>query len=986
MLADSLTTKELRTSIFTNEHTFLFFAQAKDQCRLGLSESSEFWFAHGGTDWGWKRMLEVLDAEKRYLLDELELVSEVSRLGVFERQTFKEFNLIWLYFLRLFMSDAHKTRRLELERLEVGGQMLLRSLVQRKPGARFPQHLKISPNLFVLDGPGVEDVEKAGWDGGSWDGGSWNREKHTFIKGAVSPPLWFLLCEALLSRNSRVRSIDLSCKRLLPFIGLISDANPEIVSLTLRVCDVFRFEGSGMRLLGLNARDCLSEAGGWSLRNLCQLCLHGTMDSLQTPVDSFVQALCLLIKSSTKLQCLRVANCKGGSLLVTQICHALVNNKTMKELTLKNLNWLDLPIHSVRLNLKPDGKNYQGVAALAALFGLNKTLEKVDVSQNLVTTKALKLLCEGLEKKSLNLTQVDLGFSPFESFRELDLWLAELGGAQTLLNVNALVVFSTTRFKKGVAFEHPRLADSRTMRLQRAVSLRSAWLDKLVLSGVGLGNKGALSLAQGLETCASLRYFDLSRNRLEKEGPILALTRSLVKSRAVLKLRTVLLHTNLLQNQGVHALCECLLPQCAKLEHVSLAGNQVDSRLASGLDHLLANNLCPSLGKIDLSRNQMCGVGFFQSLATNCSLLDLQIQNSGLVSNQYISLGRALQTNCMLRTLNLANNKVGDAGIAALASALRCHNPPLQSLDLSSNFVGSKGLSVLAHALAENTNLNILKLARNEVCFNHATYSTDFHGLHHFVQALSRRTTQVFSLDLNFNSLGLNGAKKLLILFKTNPKIIKCTFRGNNLDEKISRKLSRALARNQSRSLQNLEYVLMSPPDFTHFLQKPEETPLPAQDLAPFFDHENEPGLNFSHRMSDSKLADSKKFSSRNDDSDSNLTNSVYRHKAPSKVGKASTKSFKLELSEMDLDFGQSFADRYDVNHFVHRADWETSMQDFADRYLAELGQSREDFEKSKFNASTGVSLLKKTQESKADPNLECLLEIAASVSKAGEV
>ena len=77
-------------------------------------------------------------------------------------------------------------------------------------------------------------------------------------------------------------------------------------------------------------------------------------------------------------------------------------------------------------------------------------------------------------------------------------------------------------------------------------------------------------------------------------------------------------------------------------------------------------------------------------------------------------LGRMLEKNATLQTLNLYGNQVGDAGAASLASALE-KNATLQTLYLDYNQVGDAGAASLASALEKNATLQKLNLGYNQV-------------------------------------------------------------------------------------------------------------------------------------------------------------------------------------------------------------------------------------------------------------------------------
>jgi Ran GTPase-activating protein (RanGAP) involved in mRNA processing and transport len=78
-----------------------------------------------------------------------------------------------------------------------------------------------------------------------------------------------------------------------------------------------------------------------------------------------------------------------------------------------------------------------------------------------------------------------------------------------------------------------------------------------------------------------------------------------------------------------------------------------------------------------------------------------------------MAFAETLTTNTSLQELWLANNSIGDAGVASLAEAL-CSNTTLTDLNLGCNRLTNEGASSLAGALHEaNVTLQTLTIAYN---------------------------------------------------------------------------------------------------------------------------------------------------------------------------------------------------------------------------------------------------------------------------------
>ena len=80
-------------------------------------------------------------------------------------------------------------------------------------------------------------------------------------------------------------------------------------------------------------------------------------------------------------------------------------------------------------------------------------------------------------------------------------------------------------------------------------------------------------------------------------------------------------------------------------------------------------------------------------------------------------LAEALEQNCTLRHLGLADNNIDDVGAIALSEALR-KNKSLKYLYLFDNNIGNAGAIALAQALKINKSLRVLELSGNNKISN----------------------------------------------------------------------------------------------------------------------------------------------------------------------------------------------------------------------------------------------------------------------------
>jgi Ran GTPase-activating protein (RanGAP) involved in mRNA processing and transport len=127
--------------------------------------------------------------------------------------------------------------------------------------------------------------------------------------------------------------------------------------------------------------------------------------------------------------------------------------------------------------------------------------------------------------------------------------------------------------------------------------------------------------------------------------------------------------------------------------------------------------------------------------------------NAGLNVNGCSALGTLLESGASkLKKLDLVDNDISDAGVAAFAHGLRTIGPSLKVLDLAGNSIRSEGLSALVAGLANCTSLERLDLSYN------GGFSSAAAGLRSLSDWLQRAALNLDELrlrDCNINDEGL---------------------------------------------------------------------------------------------------------------------------------------------------------------------------------------------------------------------------------------
>lgn len=150
-------------------------------------------------------------------------------------------------------------------------------------------------------------------------------------------------------------------------------------------------------------------------------------------------------------------------------------------------------------------------------------------------------------------------------------------------------------------------------------------------------------------------------------------------------------------------------------------------------------------------------------------------------------LSDALVHNRILKTLNLAGNKIRAKGAAGLAKVIK-QNTALEELNLNDNAIGTRGCKSLAEALKKNSTLRVLQLRSNNLVDSAVKYLST---------ALLSRASSVECLDLAENQLRNSGAIAISeVLRKDKLKLLDLT--NNKIGDTGCVELARAIMFNES--------------------------------------------------------------------------------------------------------------------------------------------------------------------------------------------
>jgi uncharacterized protein (TIGR02996 family) len=222
-------------------------------------------------------------------------------------------------------------------------------------------------------------------------------------------------------------------------------------------------------------------------------------------------------------------------------------------------------------------------------------------------------------------------------------------------------------------------------------------LSALVLANnaVGYRDLRALAASPSLKALTGLNLHGRFGSSYEDDGNIgRAGVRVLAQAPSFSGLTTLDLGGNAVNKQAVRELLASR--NLSRLGRLALDDNAIE---AADLEAFAEARTLPRLTHLDLSRNQIGDQGLralASSPLTDLVRLDLELCDLTAAGFQHLARSRPLQELLEnLRVLNLNNNRLGDAGVKALAS---CRLPHLHTLLLANNRQGPAADKVLAEA------------------------------------------------------------------------------------------------------------------------------------------------------------------------------------------------------------------------------------------------------------------------------------------------
>ena len=243
----------------------------------------------------------------------------------------------------------------------------------------------------------------------------------------------------------------------------------------------------------------------------------------------------------------------------------------------------------------------------------------------------------------------------------------------------------------------------------------------------GLGFESAKAIGSVLQTSNNFSFLRLGKNNLGDKGCV-EIMKCIYKN---LSISHVDFSSNELSYVGVKDMTEffCRNESLISIDissHKGLNRNRIGWKGAESIGKVLQTSKILQFLNLAGTGIGSEGLKFLMTgIETSQNLSYLNLSSNGLGWEKIQELGRSVLSS-KISKLEIANNKLGYEGAAAIAEMLMGHDNKactVESLDLSLNFITTKGLSKILYSLTNNNTLRFLDLSENDFS---AGLSTNF--------------------------------------------------------------------------------------------------------------------------------------------------------------------------------------------------------------------------------------------------------------------
>ncbi|KFV44983.1 Ribonuclease inhibitor [Tyto alba] len=361
---------------------------------------------------------------------------------------------------------------------------------------------------------------------------------------------------------------------------------------------------------------------------------------------------------------------------------------------------------------------------LSIILSVNPSLTELKLNNNELGDAGFEILCKGLLTPSCSLQQLWLQncnltsascemlrsvLSAQPSLKELNVADNKLGTAgvkvlcQGMMNPNCKL--------QKLQLEYCELTADIMEALGSALQSNPT-LKELSLSNNTLGDTAIKQLCQALvETSCNIELLHLENCGITSDS-CREMSRVLSNKSSLIDL---IMGDNKIGDSGMALLCEGLMHPNCKIRKLWLWDCDITSASCEGLSRLISTK--ETLTEMSLTDNNLRDSGMEMLCEAlkdpRSKLQELWIKECGLTTACCKAISSALSMNKQLKILNIAENKLGDAGVEIICEGLLHPNCNIQSLWLCNCDLTSASCATFATVMTTKQSLTELDLSDN---------------------------------------------------------------------------------------------------------------------------------------------------------------------------------------------------------------------------------------------------------------------------------
>eukprot|EP00758_Cryptobia_borreli_P014934 Tbor_TRINITY_DN5973_c0_g6::TRINITY_DN5973_c0_g6_i1::g.18987::m.18987 len=394
---------------------------------------------------------------------------------------------------------------------------------------------------------------------------------------------------------------------------------------------------------------------------------------------------------------------------------------------------------------------------IESLSRAGNLVKVVDLQQNSVSTKGLKLLCKYLESNA-SIREVNLCDNKIdEDGAEVVIQLLETNNTITSFNLNgnpisdhvkeqvdygAMINNQPKSLKKRLSRVPAAKVDSfacdGVLNLSNSAGVLSIQLlgqviqeadniETIQMSNCGLGDAGLEFVANIIASKTKLLHIDVSKNGIGNYG-CKKFFEILKKNNSI---KSIIIQSNKISDESSRSIVESLgvndsieevdftdntLSEAARESiNVALEINRQPIELKHGMQAMQIDN--PHVTAVELQwLKNMTKAGHFIGpvLKNSTFVVILNLSNASIGDEGVIQLSKGLALNKNLQRLELANNLINDEGGLALTNGIKGH-PALKDINVANNFLNDTVGYSFAELLDTNDALVAVNLEMNNI-------------------------------------------------------------------------------------------------------------------------------------------------------------------------------------------------------------------------------------------------------------------------------